>query len=100
MDAPIALLVGAAIAVVLLAAGRRRRRRRLLDRSPDRPEDFAGLWAAGLPLGLSQTEDEHRPEDDTDADLVQLELEEGALDPDELYDDPLVWDEGADDELD
>ena len=30
----------------------------------------------------------------------ELDLEEGALDPDELVGDPLVWDEGADDEVD
>lgn len=35
--------------------------------------------------------DRHRDED--------LELEEGALDPDELEGDPLHWDEGADDEV-
>ena len=29
---------------------------------------------------------------------IQDELEDGTLDPDELADDPLVWDEGADDE--
>ena len=33
------------------------------------------------------------------AEDAQYDLEEGALDPDELHDDPLVWDEGVDDEL-
>jgi hypothetical protein len=35
-----------------------------------------------------------------DDDDEERDLEEGALDPDELEGDPFVWDEGADDELD
>ena len=62
--------------------GRRRRRRRLV-------EEAGGFLAGGVPAVLS-----YRAED------VQRDLEEGALDPDELDDEPLVWDEGADDEID
>jgi len=32
-------------------------------------------------------------------DDVQDDLEDGALDPDELENEPTTWDEGADDEL-
>ena len=39
------------------------------------------------------------PETDDGLD-EQADLEEGALDPDELEDDPIIWDEGADDEVD
>lgn len=62
--------------------GRRRRRRGLL-------EEAGGFLVGGVPVVLSQ-----RDED------VQRDLEEGALDPDELDDEPLAWDEGVDDELD
>ena len=60
----------------------RRRRRNVV-------EEAGGFIAGGVPVVLSQ-----RDED------VQRDLEEGALDPDELEDDPLYWDEGADDEVD
>ena len=61
--------------------GRRRRRRR------DLLEESAGFLVGGVPVVLSHEN-------------VQRDLEEGALDPDELEDDPLYWDEGADDEVD
>lgn len=61
--------------------GRWRRRRR------DPVEEVAGFLVGGVPVVLSRED-------------VQRDLEEGALDPDELEDDPLYWDEGADDELD
>lgn len=35
----------------------------------------------------------HRDED------IERDLQEGALDPDELEDEPIDWDEGADDEV-
>lgn len=72
----------AIIAVALLgfALGRRRRGRR------EPVEELSGFLAGGIPVALS-----HRDE--------QLNLEEGALDPDELEGEPLYWDEGADDEL-
>jgi len=60
--------------------GRRRHRRR------EPLEEVGGFLAGGAPVVLA-----HRDE--------QFDLEEGALDPDELEDDPLHWDEGADDEL-
>ena len=34
-----------------------------------------------------------------DTDETAADLEEGALDPDELEDEPEIWDEGADDEI-
>ena len=61
--------------------GRRRRRRR------EPIEELGGFLAGAVPVVLS-----HRDE--------ELELEEGALDPDEVEGDPLYWDEGADDEVD
>ena len=72
----------AATAIVGFALGRLRRRRR--KREPI--EDLGGLLAGGVPVVLS-----HRDQ--------QIDLEEGALDPDELDSEPDVWDEGADDEL-
>ena len=68
-----------AVALLGFALGRRRRREPV--------EELGGFLAGGVPVVLS-----HRDE--------QIDLEEGALDPDELADDPLYWDEGADDELD
>ena len=61
--------------------GRRRRRRR------DPVEELGGFLAGGVPVVLSHED-------------TQRDLEEGALDPDELDDEPTAWDEGADDELD
>lgn len=75
------------IALALIAAGllglglgpwRRRR---------EPVEELGGFLAGAVPVALA-----HRDE--------QLDLEEGALDPDELESEPLYWDEGADDELD
>ena len=62
--------------------GRRRRRRRNL------VEEAGGFLAGGVPAVLA-----HRDDD------IQRDLEEGALDPDELGEEPLDWDEGADDEV-
>ena len=59
--------------------GRRRGRRR------DPVEELGGFLAGGVPVALSHPDE-------------QIDLEEGALDPDELADDPLYWDEGADEE--
>ena len=70
-----------AAALIGFALGRRRRRRRR-----DPVEELGGFLAGAVPVVLS-----HRDE--------QLDLEEGALDPDELEGDPLYWDEGADDEI-
>ncbi len=78
MEIAIALIVTALLG---LALGRIRRRRR------DPVEEVGGFLAGAGPVVLS-----HRDE--------QIDLEEGALDPDELEGDPDVWDEGADDELD
>ena len=72
----------AATAIVGYALGRRRRRRR--GREPI--EELGGFLAGAVPVVLS-----HRDQ--------QIDLEEGALDPDELEYEPDVWDEGADDEL-
>ena len=77
----IALALAAAAAVVALAVARRRAAR------PRVPFEEVGG-------------------DDSDDDIRRrrayeqaLDLEEGALDPDELQGDPSVWDEGADDEV-
>lgn len=78
MEAVLALV---AVAVLGLGIGRLWRRRS----SP--VDEVGGFLAGGVPVALSQEE-------------RQAELEEGALDPDELDDEPLVWDEGADDEVD
>lgn len=78
MEIALALI---AAALLGLALGRRRGRRR------DPVEELGGFLAGGVPVVLSHREDE------------QIDLEEGALDPDELADDPLYWDEGADDEI-
>jgi Arc/MetJ family transcription regulator len=75
------VLAMAATAALGWWLGRRWRRRR------DVPEESAGLLVGGVPM-LSRGDEE-----------VQSDLEEGALDPDELEDDPLACDEGADDEL-
>ena len=61
--------------------GRRRHRRR------DLLEESAGFLVGGVPLVLSHED-------------AQRDLEEGALDPDELEDELVYWDEGADDEID
>ncbi len=78
MEIAIALIV---IALLGFALGRIRRRRR------EPVEELGGFLAGAGPVLLT-----HRDE--------QLDLEEGALDPDELEGDPLFWDEGADDEID
>ena len=61
--------------------GRRRGRRR------EPVEEVGGVLAGAIPVVLA-----HRDQ--------QADLEEGALDPDELETEPLDWDEGADDEVD
>ena len=78
MEIVLALAATAAIGWWL---GRRRRRRR------EPVEELGGFLAGGVPVVLS-----HRDEQ-------QLDLEEGALDPDELEGEPDYWDEGADDEV-
>lgn len=78
MEIALALIAAAALG---LALGRIRRRRR------EPVEELGGFLAGAIPVVLS-----HRDE--------ELDLEEGALDPDELEGDPLYWDEGADDEVD
>lgn len=62
-----------------LGLGRYRRPRR------EPIEELGGFLAGAVPV--AQRDD-------------QLDLEEGALDPDELEVEPLYWDEGVDDELD
>ena len=79
MEIAIALIVAALLG---LALGRVRRRHR---REPI--AELGGFLAGGVPIALSQRDEE-------------LDLEEGALDPDELEGDPPYWDEGTDDELD
>jgi hypothetical protein len=78
MEIVLALAATAALGYWL---GRRRRRRR------EPVEELGGFLAGGVPVVLS-----HRDQ--------QADLEEGALDPDELETEPLDWDEGADDEVD
>lgn len=78
MELVLALIVTALLG---LALGRIRRRRR------EPIDELGGFLAGAVPVILT-----HRDE--------QLDLEEGALDPDELEGDPLFWDEGADDEID
>jgi uncharacterized protein (TIGR03382 family) len=78
MEIVLALL--AAIAFVLLL--RRRRRSEPVD-------EIGGLIAGAVPVVLA---------DDRTRESEELEIEEGALDPDEAVD-LGVWDEGADDEL-
>ena len=77
MEIALALAATAAVGWWL---GRRRRNREPV-------EELGGLIAGGLPVALSQRDEE-------------LDLEEGALDPDEIEGDPFYWDEGADDEVD
>lgn len=79
-------VVLALVAVALLGYwfGRRRRRRH---REPF--GEVGGFLAGGVPAVLAH--------DDRD---VRVDVEEGALDPDELDDLPPDWDEGADDEID
>ena len=79
MEIALALAATAAIGWWL---GRLRRRRR---REP--VEELGGFLAGGVPVALSQRDEE-------------LDLEDGALDPDEVEGDPFYWDEGADDEVD
>ncbi len=76
------ILVLAVTAIVGFALGRLRRRRR--EREPI--EELGGFLAGAAPVVLA-----HRDQ--------QIDLGEGALDPDELDYEPDVWDEGADDEL-
>ncbi len=78
MEIVLALAATAAIGWWL---GRRRRRRR------EPVEELGGFLAGGVPVALSQRDEE-------------LDLEEGALDPGEAEGDPFYWDEGADDEVD
>jgi hypothetical protein len=77
----IALALAAAVMIVALALARRRTVRRR------------------MPVG----ELVHQGADDDirrrHAYQQSLDLEEGALDPDELDGDPSLWDEGADDEV-
>ena len=77
------VLALAAIAAVGWWLGGLRRRRRL-NREPI--EELGGFIAGGLPVALSQRDEE-------------LDLEDGALDPNEVEGDPFSWDEGADDEV-
>ena len=77
----IALALAATAALVALALARRRAARR---RVP-----LGGL-------GGQLTDDEGRQRH---TDQQALDLENGALDPDELESEPAVWDEGADDEV-
>ena len=77
----IALALAAAVTIVALALARRRTVRRRV------PVGALGDQAA---------DDDIRRRH---ADQQALDLEEGALDPDELDGDPSVWDEGADDEV-
>jgi len=62
------------------ALGRFRRRKR------ERIEELGGFLAGAGPVILSYRDE-------------QIDLEEGALDPDELDYEPDVWDDGADDEV-
>ena len=78
MEIALVLIAAAALG---LALGRFRRRR------SEPIEEIGGFLAGAVPVLLSHDDEE-------------LDLEEGALDPDELEGDPLYWDEGADDELD
>jgi hypothetical protein len=80
-EVEIALTLVAAAAVVALAVARRRAAR------PRVPLEEVG--------GDDADDDIRRRRADEQA----LDLEEGALDPDELQGDPAVWDEGADDEV-
>ncbi len=74
------VLVLAVVALVGLALGRFRRRKR------EPVEELGGFLAGAVPAVLSYRDE-------------QADLEEGALDPDELDYEPDVWDEGADDEI-
>jgi hypothetical protein len=73
-------LIAAALGFALGGVRRRRRRRQPV-------EVLGGFLAGAVPIVLS-----HRDE--------ELDLEEGALDPDEVEGELFYWDEGADDELD
>ena len=77
MEIAIALIAAGVLGFGLGRWGRRRR---------DSLEELGGFLAGAVPVVLS-----HRDE--------ELDLEEGALDPDELEGDPLDWDEGVDDEV-
>jgi len=79
MEIALALIAAAALGLAL--GGIRRRRRR------EPVEELGGFLAGAVPVVLS-----HRDE--------ELDLEEGALDPDEVEGDLFYWDDGADDELD
>ena len=74
------VLVLVVAALVGLALGRFCRRKRGPVKEP------GGLFAGAAPIGVRDRD-------------VQIDLEEGALDPDELEGEPGIWDEGADDEL-
>lgn len=77
MEIALALAV---TAIVGFALGRFRRRKR------ERIEELGGFLAGAVPVVLSYRDE-------------QIDLEERALDPDEVEDEPDVWDEGADDEF-
>jgi len=77
----IALALAAAVMIVALALVRRRTVRR---RVP--------VGELGDPAADDDTRRRHAYEQ-------ALDLEEGALDPDELDGDPSAWNEGADDEV-
>jgi hypothetical protein len=77
----IALALAAAVMIVALALARRRTVRRRVPVGE---------------LGDQAADDDIRRRH---AYQQALDLEEGALDPDELGGDPSVWDEGADDEV-
>jgi len=77
-------LAAGAILVILIVVVLLLRRRRESGIPAQSREEYAGLAYGAAPTLL--------------ADREAQELEEGALDPDEV-DEPLWWDEGADDEV-
>ena len=79
MEIVLALAAIAAIGWWLVRFRRRRRNHEPI-------EELGGLIAGGLPIALSQRDEE-------------LDLENGALDPDEIEGVTFDWDEGADDEV-
>ena len=81
MEIVLALLAAFALGLLL-----RRRRRRRRSESVD---EIGGFIAGAVPVALAH---------DRTRESEKLEIEDGALDPDEAVD-LGVWDEGADDEL-